>query len=203
MARGLLSPARRAWGQQGYFGRSGSDSDLADEVMWSLVMSMLVALVLPSLSDGVAAFTVPQPRAVGFPFSRATGPARSAVLTSRAVGDEGQAVRGSAWYAEQGDAPAVAMESIGSNSSATSPDDPDEKPGQLLEEADILNTRWKVLVMPREEGWLPLREFEAEFTLLADGSVVWGGDVGGFGVGGRWTLRDETLEVSQLKKGRA
>ena len=34
-----------------------------------------------------------------------------------------------------------------------------------------------------------------EFTLLADNSVVWGGSAGGFGTGGRWTLKDGLLEV--------
>ena len=31
--------------------------------------------------------------------------------------------------------------------------------------------------------------------LLKDGGVVWGGAVGGFGVGGRWQLRGDMLEV--------
>ena len=34
-----------------------------------------------------------------------------------------------------------------------------------------------------------------EFTLLSDGSVVWGGGAGGFGTGGRWSLKDGLLEV--------
>lgn len=77
---------------------------------------------------------------------------------------------------------------------AADPAAPDEAT-QLMEESDLINTRWKVLVQPREDGWLKSGAFMAEFTLIEDNTVVWGGDVGGFGVGGRWTLRDETLEV--------
>lgn len=117
--------------------------------------------------------------------------ARAARMTATAVGDEG--VGESTWWSSQeGVAPAPAPEV---REVAAQPEPPEEPPGQLLEEEDIINTRWKVLVVPREEGWLPKRDFEAEFTLLADGSVVWGGEVGGYGIGGRWTLRDETLEV--------
>ena len=65
----------------------------------------------------------------------------------------------------------------------------------LLGLEDLQGTKWKVLVSPRPEGWLGGDDFISEFTLLADGGVVWGGAGGGTGVGGRWTLRDETLEV--------
>lgn len=68
-------------------------------------------------------------------------------------------------------------------------------PREVLEYSDLVNTKWALAVTPRPDGWLggPVRE--QEFTLLADDSVVWGGTAGGFGTGGRWTLKEGLLEV--------
>ena len=35
------------------------------------------------------------------------------------------------------------------------PAEPEGPPTQLLETSDLVNTRWELLVVPREEGWLP------------------------------------------------
>mmetsp|Transcript_24813 Transcript_24813/g.42372 ORF Transcript_24813/g.42372 Transcript_24813/m.42372 type:complete len:228 (+) Transcript_24813:27-710(+) len=64
-----------------------------------------------------------------------------------------------------------------------------------LSDADLDNTKWAVTTTNRAEGWLGDGGQTQEFTLLDDGSVVWGGEAGGFGTGGRWQLRDDTLEV--------
>lgn len=64
-----------------------------------------------------------------------------------------------------------------------------------LSMSDLLNTKWKVKTTNRPDGWLPGPGQEQEFTLLDDSSVVWGGQAGGFGTGGRWQLTDSTLEV--------
>lgn len=77
----------------------------------------------------------------------------------------------------------------------------EEKSGAALEEKkaltgeDLDNTKWQLLTTPRPDGWLGGGVRQQEFTLLADSSVVWGGAAGGFGTGGRWTLRDGILEV--------
>ena len=45
-------------------------------------------------------------------------------------------------------------------------------------------------------AWRPgLRRPSPRRALLADDSVVWGGSAGGFGTGGRWSLKDGLLEV--------
>lgn len=72
---------------------------------------------------------------------------------------------------------------------------------QLLTVEDLENTMWDIILTPREEGWLPGGPKEQQFTLLADGSVVWGGSAGGFGTGGRWTLRENLLEVIRTTSG--
>lgn len=68
-------------------------------------------------------------------------------------------------------------------------------PPPLLSNDDLVNTKWTVQATPRDDSWLngPVRQ--QEFTLLADSSVVWGASAGGFGTGGRWTLKDGMLEV--------
>ena len=60
---------------------------------------------------------------------------------------------------------------------------------------DMVNTRWDVKATPRADSWLPGGVRDQEFTLLDDFSVVWGGSAGGFGTGGRWSLKDGLLEV--------
>jgi len=46
-----------------------------------------------------------------------------------------------------------------------------------------------------EDSWLTGGPLDQEFTLLSDETVVWGGSAGGFGTGGRWSLRDDVLEI--------
>ena len=65
----------------------------------------------------------------------------------------------------------------------------------VLEESDLLNTRWQVTFTPREDSWVKGGVQQQEFALLEGGSVVWAGQAGGFGTGGRWQLSGETLEV--------
>ena len=65
-----------------------------------------------------------------------------------------------------------------------------EVPVAELEFSDLENTRWDIKATPREDSWLNGPVKSQEFTLLSEGSVVWGGDAGGFGTGGRWTLKD-------------
>jgi hypothetical protein len=72
---------------------------------------------------------------------------------------------------------------------------PAPPPVNYLEESDLINTRWAVTFTPREDAWRGGKEEEQEFALLKDGSVRWAGGAGGTGVGGRWQLREETLEV--------
>eukprot|EP00308_Calcidiscus_leptoporus_P013736 CAMPEP_0119379856 /NCGR_PEP_ID=MMETSP1334-20130426/54352_1 /TAXON_ID=127549 /ORGANISM="Calcidiscus leptoporus, Strain RCC1130" /LENGTH=222 /DNA_ID=CAMNT_0007399483 /DNA_START=9 /DNA_END=677 /DNA_ORIENTATION=- len=81
------------------------------------------------------------------------------------------------------------------SSADTAPAEEEVETTSMLTEDDLLNTRWKVLVTPREGSWMLGGEQLHEFTLLADGSVVWGERAGGFGTGGRWTLSGETIEV--------
>ena len=77
---------------------------------------------------------------------------------------------------------------------ASEPEEPPD-PRALLNEGDLVSTRWKVLIEPRADGWVRSQPYEGEFTLLEGGAVVWGGCIGGLGVNGRWQLRDELLEV--------
>lgn len=70
-----------------------------------------------------------------------------------------------------------------------------EPPLTILEESDLYNTRWQVTFTPRKDSWLKGGVQQQEFALLEDGSVVWGGQAGGPGTGGRWQLSGETLEV--------
>ena len=72
---------------------------------------------------------------------------------------------------------------------------PEEPPAQMLTLEDLVNTKWTVRATPREDSWLNGDVREQEFTLLSDFTVVWGGTAGGFGTGGRWTLKDGILEV--------
>ena len=72
---------------------------------------------------------------------------------------------------------------------------PAPPPVPYLEESDLVNTRWIVTFTPRPEAWRGGDVEEQEFALLQDGSVRWAGQAGGAGVGGRWQLRDSTLEV--------
>mmetsp|Transcript_25029 Transcript_25029/g.83222 ORF Transcript_25029/g.83222 Transcript_25029/m.83222 type:complete len:245 (-) Transcript_25029:256-990(-) len=144
---------------------------------------------------------------------------RVRVAASAALGEDGAAA---AWYSDEADGAAAAEPAAASQQAAAAADavdgavpdtapaaaspselptlpsepaEPEGPPTQLLETSDLVNTRWELLVVPREEGWLPSDDFLAEVTLLADGSVVWGGAVGGPGTGGRWTLNGETLEI--------
>lgn len=75
------------------------------------------------------------------------------------------------------------------------PPSPPEPPTTPLDFVDLDNTKWKVVTTNREEGFLSGPGQDQEFTLLQDGKVVWGGQAGGYGTGGRWTLRDNILEV--------
>ena len=68
-------------------------------------------------------------------------------------------------------------------------------PTAILEESDLINTRWTVTFTPRPDAWRGGRPEEQEFALLEDGTVRWAGKAGGTGVGGRWQLRGDTLEV--------
>jgi len=70
-----------------------------------------------------------------------------------------------------------------------------EEPSKLLKRSDVVNTKWALKVTPRPDGWMRGGVQNHEYTLLEDGSVVWGGSAGGFGTGGRWALRDGLLEV--------
>lgn len=67
------------------------------------------------------------------------------------------------------------------------------EPSQFLNLRDVLNTKWEVWVYPREDGFMLFKDRirKAEFTLLDDGTVVWGGDAGGLGTGGQWILRED------------
>lgn len=72
---------------------------------------------------------------------------------------------------------------------------PPELPQDMLDRSDLENTRWNVVATPREDSWMKGGAQEQEFTLLADDSVVWGGSAGGFGTGGKWTLKDGLVEI--------
>jgi|EP00900_Chrysochromulina_parva_P000830 hypothetical protein len=72
---------------------------------------------------------------------------------------------------------------------------PQEPPEQQLTMQDLVNTKWSIAATPREDSWLKGGMQQQEFTLLSDGSVVWGGSAGGFGTGGRWALKDGIIEV--------
>ena len=96
----------------------------------------------------------------------------------------------------------AALENAAMTESATEPEaplapapPPAPPPVPYLEESDLVNTRWIVTFTPRPEAWRGGDVEEQEFALLQDGSVRWAGQAGGAGVGGRWQLRDSTLEV--------
>jgi hypothetical protein len=79
------------------------------------------------------------------------------------------------------------------------------KPPEYLNLRDFLNTKWKVEVYPREDSFMLFKDKvrKSEFTLLDDGSVVWGGDSGGLGTGGQWILRegnDEQASYLEVKR---
>lgn len=82
-----------------------------------------------------------------------------------------------------------------SESAAEPPAAPAPPPVNYLEESDLINTRWALTFTPRKDAWRGGNEEEQEFALLKDGSVRWAGGAGGTGTGGRWQLRDQTLEV--------
>ena len=104
---------------------------------------------------------------------------------------------------ESSAATAAGDESSGEDSAMAAADDaavteraaPKETPVTVLEESDLINTRWSVSFTPRPDAWRVGEPCEQEFALLKDGSVRWAGEAGGTGVGGRWQLRGETLEV--------
>merc|ERR1712187_366820 len=62
---------------------------------------------------------------------------------------------------------------------------------------DMNNTRWTVCTQNTEKGFLFGEGDLFEWTLLDDGSVVWGGGAGGFGIGGKWQLRNGFLELER------
>ncbi|KAL1522607.1 hypothetical protein AB1Y20_017590 [Prymnesium parvum] len=100
-----------------------------------------------------------------------------------------------AWYQETAqESTAATAGAEGSKAAAESATAP-EPPQTPLNITDLVNTKWKVQTTHRAEGWLPGTGQQQEFTLLEDGSVVWGGQAGGFGTGGRWQVTDTTLEV--------
>ena len=78
---------------------------------------------------------------------------------------------------------------------------PSEPEKEILKMDDLLNTQWDIVATPREDSWLSGGDRSQQFTMLADGSVVWGGDAGGFGTGGRWKLQDGLLEVIRTTSG--
>ena len=71
----------------------------------------------------------------------------------------------------------------------------------FLEEDDLVNTMWDIVATAREESWLTGDKIEQQFTLLSDSSVVWGGQAGGFGTGGTWTIKEGLLEVKRTTAG--
>lgn len=114
--------------------------------------------------------------------------AAAVVATESEAGAEQQSTP-PAWY-EDSTAPELAPPPPPS-----APLAPEGSPATELTVEDLVNTRWTVKTVNREDGWLGPGGQEQEYTLLEDGSVVWGGQAGGFGTGGRWTLRDGILEV--------
>lgn len=74
---------------------------------------------------------------------------------------------------------------------------------EYLGTEDLVNRKWRLKVTARQNTWLAKSWFDKrcdsphEFTLLADGSVVWGGCVGGFGTGGKWSLDGSILAVTR------
>jgi hypothetical protein len=73
------------------------------------------------------------------------------------------------------------------------PEQSEPEPSKFLNLRDLLNTKWAVTVYPKEDGFMLFKDRvrQAEFTLLDDGSVVWGGDFGGLGTGGQWLLKED------------
>jgi len=114
--------------------------------------------------------------------------AAAAVLASDAAMTA--AIENAAAMTESADENAAAM-----TESADEPLAPAPPPVNYLEESDLINTRWALTFTPRPDSWRGGNEEEQEFALLKDGSVRWAGGAGGTGVGGRWQLREEVLEV--------
>ena len=116
-------------------------------------------------------------------------------------------------------APAAEAAAPPATTTTVKPPEPAAEPEMYLEESDLYSTKWSIVATPREDSWMqggPQEQARAlswppkicaalltattarapqEFVLLKDGGVVWGGSVGGFGVGGRWQLRGDMLEV--------
>ena len=108
---------------------------------------------------------------------------RVRVAASAALGEDGAAA---AWYSDEADGAATAEPAAASQQAAAAADavdadtapaaaspselptlpnepaEPEGPPTQLLETSDLVNTRWELLVVPREEGWLPSDDFLAE-----------------------------------------
>ena len=160
-----------------------------------LPQPQLAALVMLSSLAAASAFA---PTAIG-------GPQASAVALARRVGCARLQAEEEVPSAAPSESPSAAPswyddveEQVQSDLATTDPPEPLVPEGprrEPLTEQDLLNTKWKVVATPRPDGWLggPVRE--QEFTLLDDATVVWGGSTGGFGTGGRWTLKDGLLEV--------
>ena len=116
-------------------------------------------------------------------------------------------------------APAAEAAAPPATTTTVKPPEPAAEPEMYLEESDLYSTKWSIVATrARTAGCrAALRSRRArspgrpkicaalltataarapqEFVLLKDGGVVWGGAVGGFGVGGRWQLRGDMLEV--------
>jgi len=149
-------------------------------------LSWSVAFALACLFDGSCAFTCPAPSVHSVLAKRA----RPAVLSVMQESPQ-------AWFEDDatGEVESVSPSPTEEPAPPAAPAAPAVPTATLLKVDDIMNTKWKVTTTHREDGWLPGKGQEQEFTLLADGSVVWGGQAGGFGTGGRWQLTDSTLEV--------
>ncbi|KAL3900961.1 MAG: hypothetical protein SGPRY_012362 [Prymnesium sp.] len=148
---------------------------------------MVSLLTLASLIGGSSAYLLTLP-----PLALRAPPS----LPSRYSQPSLSAEEPSAWYedtkvAETSANPSSTL-SDGSDASQEAPSGP---PQTALSPQDLVNTKWKVITKNRPDGWLVGDGQEQEFTLLEDGSVVWGGAAGGFGTGGRWQVTDTTLEV--------
>lgn len=122
---------------------------------------------------------------------------RSVLLRLEAAAeDEAAAAPGPPSQPEEAAAAASPPTPAVPSSAAPAPPPPEEGPRkEPLKPEDLVNTQWRVVATPRPEGWLGGDVREQEFTLLDDYTVVWGGSAGGFGTGGRWTLKDGMLEV--------
>ena len=150
--------------------------------------TLRLALATACLVGGASAFTCAAPSPRGL---RALRNGRAAVMATEEP---------PAWFEDTAapaapPAPPAAAAPAEDEVCPPAPAAPGPPPMTALTMDDMINTKWKVSTTHREDGWLPGKGQEQEFTLLADGSVVWGGQAGGWGTGGRWQLTEGTLEV--------